>query len=93
VLTVNTVDVSGTIVSAFCRGTAPLFSVEDTYSNIAGTNISGSGTDATWSFEVTGEDPTTFDGNSLKFIAPSDMYTNTQEFDKYLVFPKRTILG
>ena len=93
VLTVNTVDVSGTIVSAFCRGTAPLFSVGDTYSNIAGTNISGSGTDATWSFEVTGEDPTTFDGNSLKFIAPSDMYTNTQEFDKYLVFPKRTILG
>jgi hypothetical protein len=36
---------------------------------------------------------TTFDNNSLKFIAPVDIYTNTQEYDKYLVFPKRTILG
>jgi hypothetical protein len=41
------------------------------------------------------EDPlgTTFDGNSLKFIAPVDMYSNTTEYDKYLVFPRRTILG
>lgn len=36
---------------------------------------------------------TTFDGNSLKFIAPVDMYTTSDEYDKYLVFPKRTILG
>jgi len=36
---------------------------------------------------------TTFDGNSLRFIAPVDMYSNTQAYDKYLVFPKRTILG
>jgi hypothetical protein len=41
------------------------------------------------------QDPlgTTFDGNSLKFIAPVDMYSNTTEYDKYLVFPKKTILG
>lgn len=41
------------------------------------------------------EDPlgTTFDGNSLKFIAPVDMYSNTTEYNKYLVFPRRTILG
>ena len=38
-------------------------------------------------------DPTTFDHNSMRFIAPVDMYSNTQEYDKYLVFPKRTILG
>jgi hypothetical protein len=36
---------------------------------------------------------TIFDGDSLRFIAPVDMYSNTQIYDKYLVFPKRTILG
>jgi len=36
---------------------------------------------------------TTFDGNSLRFIVPVDMYTTTDEYDKYLVYPKRTILG
>jgi hypothetical protein len=36
---------------------------------------------------------TTFDQNSLKFIAPVDMYSNTTEYDKYLVFPRKTILG
>jgi hypothetical protein len=38
--------------------------------------------------------PTTFDGNSLQFIAPVDMYSNnnTTEYDKYLVFPKINIL-
>jgi hypothetical protein len=39
---------------------------------------------------------TIFDGDSLKFIAPVDMYvgtlTNAQIYDKYLVFPKRNIL-
>lgn len=36
---------------------------------------------------------TTFDGQSIRFIAPVDMYSTTQIYDKYLVFPKRTILG
>lgn len=36
---------------------------------------------------------TIFDGGSLQFIDPVDMYSNTQSYDKYLVFPKRTILG
>ncbi len=35
---------------------------------------------------------TTFDQNSLQFTAPVDMYSTTQEYDKYLVFPKRNIL-
>jgi hypothetical protein len=37
---------------------------------------------------------TTFDGNSMLFTAPVDMYSNnnTTEYDKYLVFPKRNIL-
>jgi hypothetical protein len=36
---------------------------------------------------------TIFDGNSLKFITPVDMYSSTTAYDKYLVFPKRNILG
>jgi len=38
---------------------------------------------------------TVFDGDSLKFIAPVDMYATTTgytNYDKYLVFPKRNIL-
>jgi len=35
---------------------------------------------------------TIFDSNSLKFIAPVDMYNPTDTYDKYLVFPKSNIL-
>lgn len=47
---------------------------------------------ATWTY---GTPPgTIFDGGSLQFITPVDMYSsnNTTEYDKYLVFPKRNIL-
>ena len=44
-----------------------------------------------WISNYNGE-PTIFDGNSLQFIAPVDMYSNTNEYDKYLIFPKRNIL-
>jgi hypothetical protein len=40
-----------------------------------------------------GADATIFDGSSVRFIAPVDMYSNTTDYDKYLVFPRRTILG
>jgi hypothetical protein len=49
-----------------------------------------------FTFWIAGVPPgTTFDHNSLQFIAPVDMYSNnnTTEYDKYLVFPKRNILG
>jgi len=41
---------------------------------------------------------TMFDGGSLQFIEPVDMYSNTTAYDKYLIFqrngiPARTILG
>lgn len=36
---------------------------------------------------------TTFDMNSLLFIDPVDMYTSSNEYDAYLVFPHRNILG
>ena len=44
-------------------------------------------------FEVVGEDTTTFDQGSMRFIAPVDMYSQTTVYDKYLKFPHRTILG
>jgi hypothetical protein len=43
-----------------------------------------------WTNEYNGE-PTVFDGNSLQFIAPVDMYSNTNEYDKYLVFQRNGI--
>ena len=92
VLTVYAVDEFGTIEGAFCLGTAPLNSAGDIYYNIVGTNITGSGTGATWDIETVPGTATVFDGNSMQFIAPVDMYNNTTEFDKYLVFPKRNIL-
>jgi hypothetical protein len=92
-ITVEQVDVVGTIEQARAEGFAPLFSTGNTYTNVVGTNITGSGTGATWDIEVVGADATVFDGSSVRFIAPVDMYSNTQEYDKYLVFPKRTILG
>lgn len=92
-ITVEQVDTNGTIEEARAAGFAPLFSTGNTYTNVVGTNITGSGTGATWDIEVVGADATTFDGSSVRFIAPVDMYSNTQEYDKYLVFPKRTILG
>ena len=56
---------------------------------------------ATWTYGTPGPNGlgTIFDGGSLQFVAPVDMYsgdnsttTNTTEFDKYLLFPKRNIL-
>jgi len=43
-------------------------------------------------FDVVPGPPTVFDGNSVQFIAPVDMYSNTQIYDRYLLFPKRNIL-
>jgi hypothetical protein len=51
---------------------------------------------ATWTYATPGPNNqgTVFDGNSLLFDAPVDMFsaTNTTIYDKYLVFPKRNIL-
>lgn len=92
VVIVEQVDEFGTIEQASATGFAPLLTVGATYINIAGTNITGVGTGATWDLEVVGEDATVFDGNSLEFTAPVDMYSDTTDYDKYLVFPKRNIL-
>jgi len=93
VIVVNTVNVSGTIQSAFCSGTAPFQLLSDIFTNIAGTNITGTGTGATWDLQVTGFDTTIFDGGATNFIAPADQYTTTDTFDKYLLYPRINILG
>jgi len=50
-------------------------------------------TEISWLFLLTiVTDETTFDENSLQFIAPVDMYNPTDTYDKYLVFPKSNIL-
>ena len=83
----------GTVESAEAVGFAPMFSLGDTYTGISGTNITGVGIGAEFDIEVVGGTATVFDGNSMKFIAPVDMYTNTTDFDRFLVFPQRTILA
>jgi hypothetical protein len=36
---------------------------------------------------------TTFDGGSITFSSPADVYTNTDAYNKYLLFPKYDILN
>jgi hypothetical protein len=55
-------------------------------------NASWVPTPAATTFDISISDVTTFDANSLQFIAPVDNYTNTDAYDKYLVFPRRNIL-
>jgi hypothetical protein len=55
-------------------------------------NASWVPTPAATTFDIATSDVTTFDANSLQFIAPVDNYTNTDAYDKYLVFPRRNIL-
>ena len=91
-LVVNTVN-SGAIVSVFCYGTASLFANDTTYTGITGTNVTGTGTGATWDITVVPGVETVFDGGSIQFTDPADINTNTDAYDKYLLYPKRNILG
>jgi hypothetical protein len=54
--------------------------------------IDNNGLSATWVTGGAEGRSTIFDQNSMQFTAPVDMYSNTQEYDKYLVFSKRNIL-
>ena len=92
-ITVQDVDpVTGAITIINLSGTAPLFSDGETFGAVSGTNIIGSGSNALFDFLVGSGDTTTFDATSMRFEAPVDIYTNTDAFDKYLVFPRRNIL-
>jgi len=88
----DTNPLTGAITIVHLQGTAPLFSYGDTYSNVSGTNIIGSGVNARFNVVVGSGQKTVFDATSMRFEAPVDIYTNTDAFDKYLVFPRRNIL-
>ena len=93
VIVVTEVDGSGTILTAYATGLAPILTVGDIYTSIAGTNITGSGSGATWDLVTVGADTTIFDGNSTRFIAPAEQNSSTDMWDKYLLYPKTNILG
>jgi hypothetical protein len=82
---VNVTDIAGS-------GTYNTWSINLTFDNITGTNIIGTGSGAEFDFAIGSGNPTTFDDTSMRFEAPVDIYTNTDAFDKYLVFPRRNIL-
>ena len=92
VITVQDIGAGGSITLVNLQGTAPLFSSGSTYTGISGTNIVGTGTGVTFDFVVASGEITTFDASSMRFEAPVDMYSSTDVYDKYLVFPRRNIL-
>jgi len=89
---VNTVSGSGAIISAFCYGTANMFASGNDYADITGINVLGTGVGALWDITVVPGIPTVFDGNSMQFVDPSDITTNTDAFDRYLLYPRKDIL-
>jgi hypothetical protein len=92
-ITVQDTDpVTGAITIINLSGTSPLFSDGETFSAVSGTNIIGSGSNASFDFVVGSGETTIFDATSMRFEAPVDIYTDTDAFDKYLVFPRRNIL-
>jgi hypothetical protein len=96
-ITVMEIDVgsdsaAGIITIVNVRGQAPLFSSGSMYNSVGGTNIIGTGSNATFDFLVASGETTTFDASSMRFEAPVDMYSSTDVYDKYLVFPRRNIL-
>lgn len=94
-LTIRILDVGpiGDIREFALEGTANFLSVGEQFLGVVGTNLIGVGIGANFDITIAGNTPTVFDGNSLQFNRPADIYTNTDRYNKYLVFPKRTILG
>ena len=80
------------VTSVAGSGTYNTWSINLTFDNITGTNIVGTGSGAEFDFAIGSGTATTFDATSMRFEAPVDIYTNTDAFDKYLVFPRRNIL-
>lgn len=80
----------GIIVSATITGTAYFESKGQSYTDLTGTAISGTGTGA--EFTVSVPNTTVFDDNSMQFISPVDEYSYTDQYNKYLLFPKVNIL-
>lgn len=84
-----------TITNDFVTSTQGVKHANGTYMYVPGAAIGG--TLISWQPLITAtttvSSQTTFDHNSLQFIEPVDMYDPTDEYDKYLVFPKTNILA
>jgi hypothetical protein len=95
-ITVQDVDSTGQITIVNVDGQAVItLAVGTMFNTISGTNVIGTGSGATFDFIVSDSPDgisTTFDGASMQFEAPVDMYNPTDRNDKYLVFPKANIL-
>jgi len=91
-ITVNTVDETGAILGIFYYGTASILAADNSYDNLAGVNVIGTGTGANWDITVVPGVQTVFDGGSVTFNSPADMNTNSNSYDRYLMYPKRNIL-
>jgi hypothetical protein len=85
-------NMSVNVTASAGAGTYSTWTINITFDNITGTNIIGTGTGAEFDFAIGSGTATTFDATSMRFEAPVDIYTNTDAFDKYLVFPRRNIL-
>lgn len=85
------VDNSGAILYTAESGISPWMTTGNTFNNVSGIT-SGSGINAEFDLIVASGVPTIFDDNSLRFESPVDIYTNTDAYDKYLIFPKQNIL-
>jgi hypothetical protein len=80
------------VVATVGSGTYNNWALNKAFNNISSTNIIGTGTGAQFDLVIGSGIETTFDATSMRFEAPVDIYTNTDAFDKYLVFPRRNIL-
>jgi len=60
--------------------------------NVSVSWINNSGSVVVWTNGGTAIFDTKFDGGSLTFNAPADIYTNTDAYNKYLLFPKSNII-
>jgi hypothetical protein len=90
---INQVSPSGAVQGYFLSGVAPYNSAGQTWTNIAGTTIVGTGSSAVFSLESVPGVATTFDHGSMQFTAPASQFNDgTTDYDKYLVFPKSNIL-
>jgi hypothetical protein len=91
-ITINTVDAGGAILDAFYYGTANSAASGNSYDNLAGVNVTGSGSGASWDITVVPGIETVFDGGSVTFIDPADTDTSSPAHDRYLLYPKYNIL-
>jgi hypothetical protein len=80
------------VTATMGSGTYNNWALNKAFNNISSTNIIGTGTGAQFDLVIGSGTETTFDATSMRFEAPVDIYTNTDAFDKYLVFPRRNIL-